>query len=36
MKTDYIELHTDYLISSNGKATAIGLSEMMDNAISHD
>jgi IS4 transposase len=36
MKTDYIELYTDYLISSNGKATAAGMSEMMDNAISHD
>ena len=36
MKTDYIELYTDYLISSNGKATATGLSAMMDNAVSHD
>jgi len=36
MKTDYIELHTDYLISNNGKATAAELSEMMDNEISHD
>ncbi len=31
-----MELHTDYLISSNGKATAAELSEMMDNEISHD
>jgi len=36
MKTDYIELYTDYLISGNGKATATGLSDMMDNEISHD
>jgi len=31
MKTDYIELYTDYLISNNGKATATGLSAMTDN-----
>jgi len=36
MKTDYLELYTDYLISGNGYATATGLSAMMDNAISHD
>lgn len=36
MKTDYIELYTDYLISNNGKATATGLSAMMDNEVSHD
>lgn len=36
MKTDYLELYTDYLISGNGKATATGLSEMMDGDISHD
>jgi len=36
MKTDYIELYTDYLISNNGKATATGLSAMTDNAVSHD
>ena len=35
-KTDYLELYTDYLISSNGYATATGLSAMMDNEISHD
>ena len=34
MKTDYIELYTDYLISNNGKAT--GLSRMTDNEVSHD
>lgn len=36
MKTDYIELYTDYLISGSGYATATGLSSMMDNAVSHD
>lgn len=36
MKTDYIELYTDYLISGNSQATATGLSAMMDNEISHD
>jgi hypothetical protein len=36
MKTDYIELYTDYLISGNGYATATGLSAMTDNAVSHD
>jgi len=36
MKTDYIELYTDYLISGNGKATATGLSDMLGNEISHD
>ena len=36
MKTDYIELYTDYLISGNGYATATGLSAMTDNKVSHD
>ncbi len=36
MKTNYLELYTDYLISGNGKATATGLSSMMDGEISHD
>ena len=36
MKTDYIELYTDFLISNNGYATATGLSAIMDNSISHD
>jgi len=36
MKTDYIELYTDYLISNNGKATATGLLAMIDNKVSHD
>lgn len=36
MKIDYIELYTDYLISSNGSATATGLSAIMGNTIKHD
>ena len=36
MKIEYEELYTDYLISGNGKATATGLSEMMEGLISHD
>ena len=36
MKTDYLELYTDYLISGNGYATATGLSSMMDGTVSHD
>ena len=36
MKTDYIELYTDYLISCNGIASATGLSAMSDNEVSHD
>ena len=36
MKTDYLELYTDYLISNNTYATATGLSAMVDNAVSHD
>lgn len=36
MKTDYLELYTDYLISNGGFATATGLAAMMDNEISHD
>ena len=33
---DYIDLYTDYLISTSGQATATGLSAMMDGAVSHD
>lgn len=36
MKTDYLELYTDYLISNSGFATATGLSAMMNNEVSHD
>lgn len=35
MKTD-LDLYTDYLLSSFGQATATGLSNMLDNAVSHD
>ena len=35
MKTD-LDLYTDYLLSSFGLTTATGLSEMLDNAVSHD
>ncbi len=33
MKTNYIELYTDYLISGKGYATATGLSAMIDNEV---
>ena len=33
---DYIDLYTDYLITTNGQATATGLSAMMDGEVSHD
>ena len=36
MKTDYIELYTDYLISGSGYATATGLSSMTNGSVSHD
>jgi len=36
MKTEYLELYTDYLIASFGKTTATGLSAMLDGEISHD
>jgi hypothetical protein len=36
MKTKYLELYTDYIISGYGYATATGLSAMMGNEISHD
>ncbi len=36
MKTNYIELYTDYLISGSGYATATGLSSMTDGSVSHD
>ena len=36
MNTDYLELYTDYLISTFGAATATGLSEMVSGALSHD
>ena len=36
MKEEYLELYTDYLISSFGQVTATGLSELLDGEISHD
>lgn len=36
MAKDYFELYTDYLISGNALATAIGLSTMTNGAVSHD
>lgn len=33
---EYIELYTDYLISSNGLATATGLSAITNGEVSHD
>ena len=36
MKNDLIELYSDYLLSSFGKNTATGVSELLDNTYSHD
>ena len=36
MNRDFVELYTDYLISSYGQATATGLSALVDGQISHD
>lgn len=36
MNREYLELYTDYLISTFGYATATGLSRMVDGQISHD
>ena len=36
MKNDLIELYSDYLLSSSGKTTATGVSELLDNVYSHD
>jgi len=36
MRKEYLELYTDYLITSFGKTTATGLSEILDGTISHD
>ena len=36
MKNDLIELYSDYLLSSFGKTTATGVSELLDNVYSHD
>lgn len=36
MNKEYLELYTDYLISTFGYATATGLSKMVEGQISHD
>ena len=36
MKKKLIKLYSDYLISSYGKTTATGLSELLDGVFSHD
>jgi hypothetical protein len=36
MGGDILDLYGDYLLVSTGKATATGLSELVDGAISHD
>ena len=36
MKSTELDLYTDYLLSSFGAATATGLSQMVDGAVSHD
>ena len=36
MNKELLEIYTDYLISSFGQTTAIRLSEILDNEISHD
>ncbi len=36
MTKEELELYSDYLLSSFGKATATGLSAMVDGAVSHD
>ena len=36
MDRQFLDLYTDYLISSFGKVTATGLSELLDGELSHD
>lgn len=36
MKRDLLDIYTDYLISQNQHATATGLSNLLDNELSHD
>ena len=36
MNKEYLELYTDYLLSTFGYATATGLSALMDGQVSHD
>ena len=33
---NFIDIYTDYLISSTGLTTATGLSQLLDGAVSHD
>ena len=36
MLTCTLDLYTDYLLSSTGPTTAMGLSRLLDGALSHD
>ncbi len=36
MKPDLLDLYTDYLMTSTGRTTATGMSEMLEGALSHD
>ena len=36
MNKEYLELYTDYLLSTFGQATATGLSKMVEEQVSHD
>jgi hypothetical protein len=36
MNKEYLELYTDYLLSTFGRATATGLSQMVDGQVVHD
>ena len=36
MNKEYLELYTDYLLSTFGYATATGLSQMVEGQVSHD
>ncbi|MBF0396786.1 MAG: IS701 family transposase, partial [Desulfobacterales bacterium] len=36
MKTELLDLYTDYLISSFSQSTATGLSRLLDGAYTHD
>jgi len=36
MNKEYLELYTDYLLSTFGHATATGLSDVVNGQVSHD
>ena len=36
MDREFLDLYTDYLISSFGKVTDTGLSELLDEELNHD